>query len=408
MTEKQFVHRSIKLYPTYEQKEYLDRCIQLYRFVYNWTIEQKEARMKEFDLGKSDTSYISEKELKEKFIILRKENVWLQEVPAHLLRFAITDVIDAYEAFFNKRSKRPKFKSRKYSKQSFSTSATKNVLYFFEDKVHIEGLKGYRSGILTKYDSGYKTGAENPSNRYNARIILNNRGEYILSYYDLIDKSDYQQKIPDNIKYDRAIGIDVNAKNYIATSYENGEKIYAPNVDKEIKKLKKLSRRHEKDVARYKKQKRTNSGNCELEKSKNYIKRQIKLAKQYYRVQCIYDYFIRTTVKSIVKRNPKAIVIEDLDLVYMRSQKSKKHIRKALGTFTNFSKIRRCVIENCNKFNVPLIIADKYYPSTKRCSNCGHKQTVKGSKTYKCPKCGMVMDRDINAAINLEQLAYLY
>lgn len=400
-----FFHRSVELYPTEEQKEYLNKCISLYRYVYNWALEQKETQLKLAEFELEESSYISEKEMKQRFQKLRQENNWLQVVPAHLLRYAVEDAINAYENYFNKNTRRPKFKSKKRSKQSFSTSATKNCLYFFEDKVHIEGLPGYRSGIKTKIKSGYKTGAENPSNMFNARIILNNRGQYILNYNEFLPFNEYKEDISYN-SYDRAIGIDVNTKNLIVTSYNDGEIFKAPDVEKYKKQLIRRSRKHEKDVIRYREtQKRTNSDKI-LEKSKNSIKRQIKLAKTYHKIECVYDTYIHTTVKQIVKRNPKAIVLESLDTVKMRSKETPAFIRRSLGTFTPFAKIRQRFIEKCDKYNVPIIFADSQFPSTKRCSCCGNVYNVRHNKTYKCPTCGLKINRDINAALNLESLVY--
>lgn len=400
-----FVHKQIELYPNDSQKEYLDKCFSLYRYVYNWAVEQKETQLKLAELGAEETSYISLKEMKKRFQRLRQDKEWLQEVPAHLLRFAVEDVFFAYEKYFARQNKRPKFKSRKKSKKSFSTSATKDSLYFFEDKVHIEGLPGYRSGIKTKIKSGFKTGKENPSNYFGARIILNNRGQYILHYSEFIPYETYKEDISCN-SYDRAIGVDLNVKNLIVTSYNDGEIFPAPNVEKYRRQLVRRSRRHEKDVIRYREiQKRANS-DIEPEKSKNSIKRQIKLAKSYHKIESVYDTYIHTIVKQIVKRNPKAIVLESLDTVKMRSQKSLPFIRKALGTFTPFAKIRQRFVEKCEKYNVPVIFADSQFPSTKRCSCCGHIYNVRHNKTYKCPNCGLKINRDINAALNLESLAY--
>ena len=97
-----------------------------------------------------------------------------------------------------------------------------------------------------------------------------------------------------------------------------------------------------------------------------------------------------------------AIVIEDLNVADMQqtSYISKYTARVAFG------EIRRIIEQKCNVYGIPLILAPRTFESSQICSYCGNKRKIGGAKVYKCPICGNIIDRDINAAINLEKLAY--
>lgn len=389
-----FVGKTIVLYPTEEQKKYLNRAIELHRFIYNWTLDQKESRLMDKNLEISKTSLITDKELSVKLSQLRNENDWLKIVPLHTLRNAMYDAINSYEKFFKKKARKPKYKSKKNSKQSFSPRTEDYALYFDGCYVHIEGLK---DKILIKYNTNLKK--SNKYKVYNARITLCRDGLYRLSYTTIkkdnfANKNSYTNKI-------KAIGIDLNVKNLIVTSYNNGEIYKAPNVDRLKKSIARYQRKCRKD---FDKLKRTNSDSNISDKSKNALKRQIILAKKYKKIKDKYYTYISTISKRIVTRNPSAIVMENLNI---NSMKQKRHVAKAMGIETCFYQIRKIFEKNCNKYNIPLILAPTNYPSTKMCSICGNiKSKMGGEKIYKCKCCGAILNRDINAAINLENYAY--
>ena len=390
-----FYGKTIVLYPNEKQKEYIDKCIDLHRFVYNWTIAQKEEHYQLYKENKVDSPILHDGEITKRFSKLRNETDWLKCVPLHTLRNAIYDAIDSFEKFFNKRSNHPVYKTKKKSKKMFKPRTEDFSLYFIDNKVHIEGFKK-NDLILTKYKSGYKTKTDN-CKIYNAVITRNSLGQYILSYTYIGNKIDTSL----DYKYDRAIGIDLNVKNLIVTSYEDGEIYKTPNVDKYLKSIKRIQRKISK--CNKSKAEKTNPLN-EEDIGSNAKKRQEKLAKKYKKITDIMDTYIRTVSKKIVSRKPRAIVMETLNVT---SMKKKRHVSKSLGFHIGFYKIRRVFEHNCEKFSVPLIFADPNYPSTQLCSVCGSRYKVGISRIYNCPVCGNCMDRDINAAFNLENYAYL-
>jgi len=355
-----YTGKVIKLYPTEDQKKYLDRCIELHRFVYNWTIEQYENHYKEYKSGKVLYAIQDTNILQKKLSYLRNENEWLKSVSLHILRNAMFDAIDSYELFLNKnlRNRHPKFKSKKRSKKSFSPRID-NSFYFEDNMVRISGLP-IGDKIETKWHSGYHKSDNIKFAK--VRIILDSTGTYKLSFNipkKLPCYEDMSKEEIDNYeytpKYDRAIGIDLNVKNLIVTSYNEGEIYEAPDVKSDIRILKRLQRKCQKDRNRYNKQikelERTNPECKDLpDKSNNAKKRQIKLAEKYKDIHNKYDTYIRTIAKKVVTRYPKAIVMEDLDVENMRSV---HYMASNMGFYTPFRFIRNILEWNCTKYNVP-------------------------------------------------------
>lgn len=109
--------------------------------------------------------------------------------------------------------------------------------------------------------------------------------------------------------------------------------------------------------------------------------------------------YIYHMIKNIVSLNPSVIVIEDLDVSGMMKN---KHLAKSIQD-AGFFKIRRILEYKCEWLGIKLIIAPRFYPSSKTCCKCGYvkKDLQLSDRIYVCPKCGDTIDRDVNAAINL-------
>ena len=407
--------RVIELYPTEEQKKYLDKSIELYRFVYNWTIEQKEQQYELSKLDDNISSYISQYDLQKRLSKLRNENKWLQKVPLGTLRNAMFDAMEAYDKFFDKRyhNCKPRFKSKKKSKKQFAPRLD-GKFYFEDNLVRIEGLP-IGDKIETKYHTGYHK--SDNIKFINARVFVDATGRYKLSFGIPIEKPCYidlsKEEIDNYVytpKYNRAIGIDLNVKSLIVTSYNEGEIYKAPNIKSKIRRIKRLQRKCNKDRVRYKQQikelERTNPECKDLpDISNNAKKRQIKLAQTYKDAHNVYENYIRTVAKEVVTRFPEAIVMEDLDVENMRSE---HYMASNMGFYTPFRFIRDVFEWNCTKYNVPFLLAPRDYPSSQLCSKCGTIKKMGTQKTYVCHNCGNRIDRDINASFNLENLWYSY
>ena len=135
--------------------------------------------------------------------------------------------------------------------------------------------------------------------------------------------------------------------------------------------------------------------------SKNQKKARTKLSNAHHKVRNRRKDTIHKMTSSLTKTKQARIVIEDLNVSGMvKNHKLAKCISDAA-----FRETRRQLEYKSNWYGGELVIADRYYPSSKRCSNCGHVKSSLGlnERTYKCSKCGFELDRDLNAAINLKQ-----
>jgi len=134
--------------------------------------------------------------------------------------------------------------------------------------------------------------------------------------------------------------------------------------------------------------------------SKNYDKAKLLVAKLHAKIRNIRQDFLHKTTSELVSR-AKTIVIEDLNV---RGMLKNHCLAKAIADM-GFYEFKRQLIYKCKLGDVRLVVADRFYPSTKRCSNCGEKKDMPLSmRTYNCPHCGFSCDRDINAALNLRTL----
>ena len=149
--------------------------------------------------------------------------------------------------------------------------------------------------------------------------------------------------------------------------------------------------------------KRTKTKFSKLPKSKNLLKLESQIRNQYRKIDNILTTNIHTITKELVSINPSAIVIEDLNVSGMRKN---KHLSEKINE-AKFYEFRRQLEYKCKWYGVDLIIADRWYPSSKLCSCCGHKKEKLSlsERTYVCEECGCIIDRDFNASVNLKYLA---
>ena len=140
----------------------------------------------------------------------------------------------------------------------------------------------------------------------------------------------------------------------------------------------------------------------DIPKSKNHYKRLFKAHKTQSKITNKRSTTIHTATKRIVDKNPSAIVIETISVKDM--VREKPNLKKNLPQMV-FYTIHHQLQYKAMERGIPVIKADKYFPSTKKCSNCGHIQNVGLKRIYTCPICGLSIDRDLNAAYNLRNLA---
>ena len=210
------------------------------------------------------------------------------------------------------------------------------------------------------------------------------------------------------------IGIDFGLKDQFITKNET---IPSINKSKQVRKLEKklkqkqqaLSRKYENNMINkvyYKTgMKKGHLKDYEWERPlhecKNLNKNQRLVNKLYERITRIRTDYNQKALQSILKQKPSFIVIEDLNI---KGLMKNKHLSKAISN-AQWYKSRQFLTHQCEKLGIELRLATRFYPSSKLCSCCGYKNTELKLKerTWTCPKCNIVHNRDKNASLNLEQ-----
>ena len=361
----------LRLYPTDKQKELINKTIGCTRFVYNHFLSDRINDYK--TTGKSKSCYDQIKELPG----LCKEYPWLSEVDSCSLRTALFSLEDAYKRFYSKQNGFPKFKNKDIG-NSYKTNNIKNtykdknyesIKVDFQNKVIIlpklkeVKFKGYRH--KTNFIGNIKSAViRRQANKYYVSLLV----EEPLILPEFIPRS--------------IVGLDLGIKDIITTSYnykcENS--LSSLEVKKRIKGL-------QKGLARCK------SG------SKNRYKIKLKIQRAYMKLKNIRKHLMHDVTNKLVKEND-IIVMEDLNIKGMYQLHS---IAKSL-TNIPLSEIKRVLEYKCKWQNKRLLTINRFYPSSQVCSVCEYQnKEVKdlSIRSWECPKCGALQDRDINASVNI-------
>lgn len=375
----------VEILPNKEQQEKIIKFCHAARYAYNWAIALEKENYENgfkflsgYDLNKAFTQFKNQ-----------EENKWLKEISARALKVSILNAASAYENFFKKRADYPKFKSKKHSKMKCATH--ESSIKFDGKKVRLEKL-----GWVKLARNNYVPFGDDVK-YYNPKIEFDG-----LRFY--VSVSIESDDIPPNYKdKTEAIGVDLGIKTLATCS--NGIVNQKPNIKNEQKKLKRLQRKASKHYTKMiNDSKQTKVKFDELQKSKNLIKLEKDILKIHKRIRNILSNNIHQFTSELIKLNPEAIVIEDLNVSGMRKN---KHFSKLVNE-AKFYEIRSQFTYKCKRNNIKLIIADRWYPSSKTCSCCGYKKEKLSlsERTFICEECGFEMDRDLNASINLKNLSY--
>jgi putative transposase len=348
----------IKLYPTKSQEILFKKSCGVARYSYNWALSTWEEM---YENGGNPSAYTL---IKIQNNLKKTEWPFFTEVGKSAPQYAIHNLQKAYKRFFNKTSKYPKFK-KKGQKDSF-VAVENNIVFKQENyKIHIPRI-------------GKVKCAENLRFKGKVNKVTIKRVANLWFAVISIDVQEETSLVSEN---QTTIGVDLGIKTMLVLS--NGKTFENPKALKSnLKKLKQYQR----SLSR--KQKGSN----------NRRKQQVKVARLYYKISCIRNNAIHNATTYIVKNFDK-IIIEDLNVSGMNKN---KNLSKSLID-VSFGEIRRQLEYKSQWLGKELIIADRFFPSSKLCSSCGNKKkTLKLSeRTYICENCGLVIDRDLNAAINL-------
>jgi len=382
----------IQIYPTEDQKTYIDYCINCARYIYNWAIAKEKDQFELYKAGKADKQFLAEKDLRKLYKELKSEKGWLDNFHLEPARYIISRVEYAFDMFFKHHCRYPKFKTRKneYIKNAFTYRIRHDRFYIDGSGIRIEGFK--RGELINcKYDTGIHM--KDDIQYHGVNVIRDNLGNYFVSFHLYLEKP-----IIDN-RSNQALGIDLNARLDHRVVCSDGTIYHGVNTKSIEKRIRKYNDKYIKDVFRLREMEKTNPDAQMSKRAKRNIR---KFRRANKKLRDVNTNWVNHISNEIIKKNPSTIVMEGLDIIGMNK---KPYIAKQIH-FVPLFRFRELVQYKCNKFNIPFILADRDFKSTQICSNCGAMKKMYSQKTYICKECGLRIDRDINAAINLEKLAY--
>ena len=348
-----------RIYPNKEQQVLISKTFGCVRFIFNKMLRERIAYYNKTGLSLKNTP-----------AKYKKEYEWLKEVDSLALANAQLHLDTAYKNFFrDKKVGFPKFKSKKQNSNSYTTNMVNNNIKLLGNKIYLPKLKGVRIKKHREIPSDYKiksvTVSRTPTNKYYVSILC-----------------EYELTITEN-KGNNYLGLDYAMNGlYVASDGSQGDypRFYRQLEKKLHKEQRKLS-------------KMTKGSN-------NYRKQKYKVAKVHEKISnCRKDFLHKTSHQ--IANEVDGVCVEDLN---MQAMSKSMHFGKSVhdNGYGMFLTLLSYKLENKGK---KLIRVDKFYPSSKTCSCCGyiHKELQLSDRTFECPQCGMVLDRDYNASINIKR-----
>ena len=376
----------VMLVPNNKQKSRMFQYANANRYIYNWTLEQQKSNYE------NGGKFISDGDLRKKLTQLKKteEYGWLNSVSNNVTKQSVKDACDSYKRFSKGLSQFPRFKSKKRTKPSFYQDNIK--IKFTNTHVKFEGFTSSKKKNKQKLNwvrLAEKNRIPTDCKYYNPRVTFDGINWWITVGID------YEEST--NTPTNDGIGIDLGIKDLAICSDGNTYK----NINKtsKLKKLNKKKRRLQKQVSR-KYEMNKKGGNCYC-KTNNIKKLEHKLLKLNHRISNIRNNYQHQVTSEIIKREPSFIALEDLNVKGMMKN---KHLSKAIQE-QGLYEFKHKISYKAEWNNVKIIEVPRFFPSSKTCSYCGsYKGNLKLSeRTYKCESCGIELDRDYNASLNLKQ-----
>ena len=382
------VSKKIRLKPTPEQEVLFWKSAGVSRWAYNFFLAENERSYKEH-LENNDVKPITEGEVRKYInnVLKPTTHTWLKEVGSNVMKQGVKDAADALKRYLKGVSDKPKFKSKHRSKPSFY--------------VNYESLSKKQGGFHGEKIGYVKTCEELPcipkgAKYSNPRISYDGEFWYLSVGYETEPK---QVELTDT-----SLGIDLGVKDLAICS--DGKVYKNINRTKRVRQLKKklrreqrkLSRRIEGNIKSYKSNRKP-VYERPLQECSNIQKQKRKIRHLYKQLDNIRKNHLHQTTTEIVKTKPFQIVMEDLSVKGMMKNRHLARASAEQGFYEFVGQIRY----KTEMYGIKLVQVGRFYPSSKTCSNCGCiKHDLKLSdRTYRCNECGLVIDRDFNASINL-------
>ena len=416
----------VQLLPNNKQKTKLFQFAGAARYAYNWALD------KQMDNFREGRKLQTDHELRKAFTILRhsEENKWLLDISNNVTKQAIKDLCIAYKNFFRKQKQpsyikytskkiahynrigksltvydmngHPKFRSKKNGDFRFYQDNIK--IQFTGTHVKLESLAGSKRKnrqrlnlvrLAEKNRTPVRAKYTNPRITFDGENWWLSVGIQISRTLKPLRRLSFVCKKQQPTRSE-GIGIDLGIKDLAVLS--DATKVGNINKTRAIRKLKKKRRRLQRQVSRKYQMNKKGDSYC---KTSNLIKSEKQLLRINHRLANIRQNHVHQATTSIIKRKPSFVCLEDLNV---RGMMKNRYLSEKIQE-QNLYEFRRQMEYKAHWAKIPVVIADRWYPSSKTCVICGHvkKELNLLERTYICPACGNIIDRDFQAALNLKR-----
>ena len=376
----------VELKPNKTMQQELDKLCDYRRYCWNQALATWQDMYEARTLDKDNNPSPNERRIRDELVDNKAD--WQFALSARCLQLAVKDLANAWKNFFDKAQPdfgKPHFKSKKAPRQGFKTDRAKVV----NGKLRLDKPRG----IKTWFD--IPTYEALKMKQIKVASVFRERAHYYAAL-------SYEEETLVKPRTGRKTAVDVNVGHF---NYTGGKINVLPS---RLQKLYKRIKHYQRMLAK----KRRANGKL-AGQSNNYVQVRTKLQRDYRKVANIQNDLLQKFTTKLVN-NYDQIVIEDLAVKQMMmTHVASKGMQRSL-----FSKFRQILTYKCEWYGKELILADKTYPSTQRCANCGYvkkgdeKITLQGNQKhhtkhneYICYECGYTNDRDDNAVLNLLALA---
>jgi len=351
-----------RLDPTSTQEEGFRRYAGARRFVWNWALQQKREHYHATGKG------LPEKDLSARLTALKgeAETAWLREMDSQLLQQVLADLKKAFSAFFERRAKYPRFKSKHRDAARFRipqrvtlTDGHLTVPKIGRVKVHqSQAVEGTTKSATFKRDAC---------------------GYWFVSLVAEMEMPVVALPAPDP---DKTVGVDLGLKDAVVTS--EGERVAAPRFYRSAQRQLRRAQR---------------SQSRKVKGSNNRYKARQRVARVHQQIAAKRNDFCHKLTTRLVKDHD-AVCIEDLNVKGLaRTKLAKSMLDASMGM------IRRQLTYKGVWYRTHVVAVGRFYPSSKLCYECGYKHDglTLADRAWACPSCGSILDRDLNAARNIKR-----
>ena len=387
---------SYNIYPNNKQSTRMFAIAGATRFVYNWALD---FAIKYYE---DNEKFISANDITKELTKLKKETdtKWLNEYPNNSLKQSAKNAANAVKDTYlsnkdNHTNNKVHFKSKYHSVPTIYLDSCQVIIddYFVKlDKISTTKRANRSRLNYVRIQRGHKIPKGLDSYCNPTVKFIDGHWKFSVS---VEVEDDILSKVPSQTD---GIGIDLGVKDLAICS--DGDLF--SNANKTNKHLKKCEKRYKQQQRKFSRQYLKNKDeNNKIKYSKNMEKQHNKLKKMAVHITNIRNDYIHKTISHIVKKFPAFISIEDLNVKGMMKN---KYLARSVQN-QKFYYFRMKLTYKCERMKIPLLIVDRWYPSSKTCSRCSniYKELKLSDRIYNCPKCQLTLDRDFNASLNIRE-----